>query len=67
MRDIILDANLQGIVAFNLSDLEVHFRKVKDKRSKFGKIYPLSMILVILYRTPPLRRGGLKITSKSSP
>lgn len=47
MRDIILDANLEGIVAFNLSDLEIHLRQVKDKRSRFGKIYPLSMILVI--------------------
>jgi len=47
MRDIILEASLEGVIAFNLSDLEIHLRQVKDKRSRFGKIYPLSMILVL--------------------
>jgi len=47
MKDIILEANLTGIVVFNLADLELELKKVKDTRSNQGKIYPLSMVLVL--------------------
>ena len=48
MKEIILQANLEGVVVFNLSDLEIDLRKIEDKRSKYGKVYPLSMALSLI-------------------
>lgn len=48
MKDIILEANLNGVIVFNLSDLAVHLDKIEDKRSRFGKVYPLSMVLTLI-------------------
>lgn len=47
MKEIILEANVTGIVVFNLADLEKELKKVEDKRSSQGRVYPLSMVLVL--------------------
>lgn len=48
MRDIILESNLSEVTAFNLSEFELYLRRIKDKRSRYGRIYPLSMVLVLV-------------------
>jgi len=48
MRDIILEAKIEGILMFNISHLEEHLQALTDYRAKRGKVYPLSMVLVLV-------------------
>ena len=48
MKEIILKAKIEGAVMFNIADLEAHCKTLEDKRGNRGKIYPLSMLVVLL-------------------
>jgi len=43
--NIILDSELNNVLAFNFTHLQQYLNKIPDKRSNKGKIYPLSLVL----------------------
>ncbi len=48
MRQIILESRLKGAIAFDIGQLEKQCQKLVDTRAARGKIYPLSMVVVML-------------------
>lgn len=48
MRQILLEAAVEGVVAFDIAELERRCAQLPDNRSKRGRIYPLSMVVVLL-------------------
>lgn len=48
MRQIVLEAAVEGVVAFDIAELERRSAQLPDSRSKRGRIYPLSMVVVLL-------------------
>ncbi len=48
MKDIILEAKTEGVLMFNIADIEAHCEKIEDKRGTRGRIYPLPMLVVLL-------------------
>lgn len=48
MKEIVLEAKTEGVLMFNIADIEAHCERLEDKRGTRGKIYPLPMLVVLL-------------------
>lgn len=48
MKQIILEANHTDAIVFDIAGLMTHLEQLDDSRHKRGKIYPLTMILVMI-------------------
>lgn len=48
MKQIVLEAKLEGVVVFNITDIEARCAVLDDSRSTRGRIYPLPMLVVLL-------------------
>jgi len=48
MREIILNADVEGAVTFDVADLANYLERIEDPRSEIGRIYPLPMLLIMI-------------------
>lgn len=48
MQQIILNAQIDGTIGFEIADLVKYLERVEDKRSEIGRIYPLPMVLAMI-------------------